>query len=40
MMHQSHNDLCLLLGSTFLLIVGAGRFSFDERIAGKNTRAE
>ncbi len=33
MMHESRNDLCMLLGSGFLLIVGAGRLSFDARIA-------
>jgi putative oxidoreductase len=32
-MHESRNDLCLLLGSVFLLIVGAGRLSLDARIA-------
>lgn len=33
MMHESRNDICMLLGSVFLLIVGAGRLSFDARIA-------
>lgn len=31
MMHESRNDLCLLLGSMFLLVVGAGRWSVDSR---------
>ena len=29
MMHESRNDLCMLLGSIFLLVVGAGRLSLD-----------
>ena len=29
MMHESRNDLCMLLGSIFLLVVGAGRWSLD-----------
>lgn len=35
MMHESRNDLCLLLGSTFLLLVGAGRFSLDHLLSKK-----
>lgn len=35
MMHESRNDICLLLGSTFLLIVGAGRVSLDAILARK-----
>jgi putative oxidoreductase len=33
MMHESRNDLCLLLGSLFLLIVGAGKWSLDYRLS-------
>lgn len=33
MMHESRNDLCLLLGSLFLLVVGAGRWSVDARLS-------
>jgi putative oxidoreductase len=29
MMHESRNDLCLLLGSIYLLLVGAGKWSLD-----------
>jgi len=36
-MHESRNDLCLLLGSVFLLIVGAGRLSLDARLASQKT---
>lgn len=35
MMHESRNDLCLLLGSTFLLVVGAGRWSVDSILSPK-----
>jgi len=34
-MHESRNDLCLLLGSVFLLVVGAGRLSLDARLTNK-----
>jgi uncharacterized membrane protein YphA (DoxX/SURF4 family) len=36
MMHESRNDICMLLGSAYLLIVGAGRISFDARIAKRS----
>jgi uncharacterized membrane protein YphA (DoxX/SURF4 family) len=29
MMHESRNDLCMIFGSIFLLIAGAGRWSLD-----------
>jgi len=29
MLHESRNDLCMILGSLFLFIVGAGRMSVD-----------
>jgi putative oxidoreductase len=32
MAHDSRNDYCMLLGSLFLLIVGAGKWSLDRRI--------
>jgi len=35
MMHESRNDLCMLPGSAFHCIVGAGRLSLDARIAGR-----
>lgn len=33
MMHESRNDLCMIAGAGFLLIVGAGPWSLDRRIA-------
>jgi len=33
MLHESRNDLCMLLGSLFLLITGAGPWSADARLA-------
>ncbi|MEX1048282.1 MAG: DoxX family protein [Akkermansiaceae bacterium] len=33
MLHESRNDLCMIFGSTFLLIVGAGRWSLDGLIS-------
>lgn len=33
MLHESRNDLCMIFGSTFLLIVGAGRWSLDVLIS-------
>jgi putative oxidoreductase len=35
MAHEARTDLCMLLGSIFLLIVGAGRLSLDRCIAGR-----
>ncbi len=34
MLHESRNDLCMLCGALFLLVVGAGRWSFDHVLAG------
>ncbi len=31
--HDSRNDTCMVLGSLFLLIVGAGKWSLDHRIS-------
>jgi putative oxidoreductase len=33
MLHESRNDLCMIFGCFFLLIVGAGRCSLDARIS-------
>jgi putative oxidoreductase len=33
MMHEARNDLCMIAGLTYLLIVGAGPWSADARIA-------
>ena len=33
MMHEARNDLCMIAGLTYLLIVGAGPWSVDARIA-------
>jgi uncharacterized membrane protein YphA (DoxX/SURF4 family) len=35
MMHESRNDLCMMFGSTFLLIVGAGPWSMDRKLSRK-----
>ena len=35
MAHEARTDYAMLLGSLFLLIVGAGAWSLDARIAGK-----
>jgi putative oxidoreductase len=32
MMHESRNDICMLLGSLFLLVVGAGKWSLDRML--------
>jgi putative oxidoreductase len=33
MAHDSRNDTCMVLGSVFLLVAGAGRLSFDSRLS-------
>lgn len=33
--HEARNDLTMTLGLLFLLIVGAGRWSFDAKLAGR-----
>ncbi len=35
MAHESRTDLAMLLGALFLLVVGAGPWSFDARITGR-----
>ena len=37
MLHESRTDLSMLLASTFLLLVGAGRWSLDARLANRRT---
>jgi uncharacterized membrane protein YphA (DoxX/SURF4 family) len=37
MLHEARADLLMLLGSIYLLIVGAGAWSLDARIAGNRT---
>ncbi|HXY11093.1 MAG TPA: DoxX family protein [Terriglobales bacterium] len=32
-MHEARTDLCMLLGLIFLLIVGSGTLSFDDRLS-------
>ena len=34
MMHEARTDFCMLLGSLYLLIAGAGRWSFDAALGG------
>jgi putative oxidoreductase len=36
MAHDSRTDYAMLLGSVFLLIVGAGRWSLDSKLAGRS----
>ncbi len=36
MMHESRNDICMLLGSIFLLIVGAGKWSIDRILSERH----
>jgi uncharacterized membrane protein YphA (DoxX/SURF4 family) len=38
MAHEARTDYSMLLGSIFLLLTGAGRLSFDARIAGGRER--
>jgi uncharacterized membrane protein YphA (DoxX/SURF4 family) len=38
MMHESRNDICMLLGSLFLLVVGAGKWSLDRLLSGADRR--
>lgn len=33
-MHEARTDLCMFLGCIFLIAVGAGRLSVDEKVAG------
>lgn len=35
MAHDSRNDTCMVLGSLFLLVAGAGMLSADARLAGE-----
>ncbi len=35
MAHEARTDFCMLLGALFLLIVGAGAWSIDERLQGR-----
>lgn len=37
MEHDSRTDFSMLLGSIFLLIVGAGPWSLDSKILNKNS---
>ena len=38
MVHESRTDFAMLLGSIFLLIVGAGAWSLDARIGRRAAR--
>ncbi len=40
MAHEARTDVAMLLGSIFLLIVGAGAFSLDSRLAANAQRNE
>lgn len=37
-MHEARTDLCMLLGVIFLLIVGSGTLSFDDRLSRQTDR--
>jgi uncharacterized membrane protein YphA (DoxX/SURF4 family) len=37
MLHEARTDVSMVLGLIFLLIVGAGRWSLDAKLAGKRT---
>ncbi len=37
-MHESRVDICMWLGSLFLVLVGAGGFSLDEKLVGSRKR--
>jgi uncharacterized membrane protein YphA (DoxX/SURF4 family) len=38
MMHEARTDFCMLLGLIFLLIVGSGTLSFDDRLSRQRDR--
>jgi len=40
MAHEARTDFCMLLGAAFLLIVGAGRWSLDERLQRRHLRRD
>lgn len=40
MAHEARTDFAMLLGSVFLLIVGAGAWSLDARLAGNSLRRD
>jgi putative oxidoreductase len=39
MMHEARTDFCMLLGLIFLVIVGSGTLSFDERLSRRSDRS-
>jgi len=39
-MHEARTDLCMLLGSLFLIAVGSGRLSLDTTVHGSNESIE
>lgn len=38
MMHESRNDICMLLGSLFLLVAGAGKWSLDRILSARGDK--
>ncbi len=38
MQHEARNDFCMLLGSVYLLLTGAGRWSFDHWLKRMKSR--
>jgi putative oxidoreductase len=39
MAHEARNDFCMLLGALYLMINGAGRWSFDDLLAKRKSTA-
>jgi putative oxidoreductase len=39
-MHEARTDLCMMLGSLFLIAVGSGRLSLDTTVHGSNESIE
>ena len=40
MLHEARTDLCMFLGGLYLVIVGAGKWSLDARIAREGNRQQ
>jgi putative oxidoreductase len=39
-MHEARTDSCMLLGLSFLVIAGSGRFSVDQRLSHRKSSLE
>jgi len=40
MLHESRNDLCMILGLLFLMIVGAGKLSLDSLLSRRHAKGQ